>query len=387
MGSSAGAQQPYQSGSGQAPSPTQTGAAALLANAPGATALDPNAAAAQKQLQGQSKKSAGSAPNYQDAAQQQAQSSQQNVSAQTLQNRPDISTPFSTQTWTTGPDGRPVLSQGLSGGLGTASASLSGQAGQSLANPLDSSLFGPVQTGDQARDQAITGAYNQATSRLNPQFAQQRQLLSSQLAGQGLDPNSQAYRNAMQQFGQQENDAYSSAMNNAIGQGTAAGQATFNENLAAQQQNIANALRQRETPLAELGQLQGLSSQQPSFNAAGVADTTQYLPASIATGNYNLQNQEQQNQVLGDLLGGLLGAGGTVAGAAIKSDERAKTDVHRLGIEAEPGVPFATFAYKEKPKQKYLGVIAQDVERVAPERVKRGADGFKYVKGAPFAAL
>lgn len=383
MGSSSGAPAPYQSQGGTTPAaPSQPSAAQSWWNQHAGSPI--GGTSSQGQNYG---KSAGPPPDYANAAQQQAASSAQNVAAQTAQNRPDISTPFSTQSWTIGPDGRPQFNVGLAGPLQGAASGLSGQAASALSNPLSPSLFGPVQTGDQARDQAITGAYNQATSRLNPQFAQAGEQLSSQLAGQGLDSNSQAYRNAMQQFSQQKNDAYTSALNSAIGQGTAAQQATFNENLAAQQAQIANALRQRETPLSELGTLQGFTSQTPGFNQAGQADPLQALNAAMATGNFNLQNAQQQQQQWADVLGAILGGAGTIGAAAVKSDEKAKTDIHRLPMEAEPGVPFATFAYKDKPSQKYLGVIAQDVEKVAPHRVGRGADGFKYVKGAPFAAL
>jgi hypothetical protein len=56
--------------------------------------------------------------------------------------------------------------------------------------------------GSAARDQAIQGAYSQAKSRLDPRFEQEGNQLASQLAAQGLDPNSQAYRTAMENYGQ-----------------------------------------------------------------------------------------------------------------------------------------------------------------------------------------
>ncbi len=172
---------------------------------------------------------------------------------QTRANRPTQNTPFGFTNWTTDANGNPVQNTGLSGNLQGANDALQQQA---KANALRG-----VGTGEDARNQAITGAYNQATSRLDPQWAQRDEHLASALANQGLDPNSQAYRNAMLQQSQSRNDAYGSAMNSAIGQGTAAQQATFNENVQGQQ-----------LPYQQMGALHGLS--QPfGFNAAGRVET------------------------------------------------------------------------------------------------------------------
>jgi hypothetical protein len=232
-------------------------------------------------------------PNYAGSAAADAASSTANTNAQTQANRPNISGPFANQQWTKGPDGSWQLTSGFSGPLGGAANSAASNAAFSLGQPIDN--------GSAARDQAIRGAYGQSTSRLDPQFAEQSGQLDSRLAAQGLDPNSEAARTARADFGRNKNDAYQSALNNAIGQGTAAQQATFGENLAA-----------REAPLSELQGLQGLT-QTPQFNAAGVAQPTQNLAASIASGNFGLQNQAQQNQIFGDILGGATGLAGSAA--------------------------------------------------------------------------
>ena len=97
------------------------------------------------------------------------------------------------------------------------------KAAQAKANSVDFSKLGAIDDGSKARDQAITGAYNQASMRLNPQFEQADAKMRSRLAAQGLDPNSQAARGAEAQLSANRNDAYSSAMNSAIAQGTSAG--------------------------------------------------------------------------------------------------------------------------------------------------------------------
>lgn len=324
-------------------------------------------------------KQAPPSPNYQGAAQQQAQSSAQNVAQQTAQNRPNQTNAFGgSVTWGIGPDGQPTQTQSFGGPLGQATQGLMGQAAANFGTPF--SFNGPALTnGDDARNQAITAAYGQATSRLDPQWKQREQQMQTQLANQGLDPSSEAYKNAMGELGRERNDAYSSAMNGAIGQGTEAGNAIFNQSLLGRQNTWNEAMQQRGLPLQELQGLGGLLGQ-AGFNSAGLADATQYLPAAMAQGNYGLQQWQAQNQANADIAGGagnLLGAGANLAW--LLSDERAKTNVVRLPHEAVPGVPWATFEYRRAPGVQHTGVIAQDMQRVRPELVRVRPDGLLEV--------
>jgi Chaperone of endosialidase len=53
------------------------------------------------------------------------------------------------------------------------------------------------------------------------------------------------------------------------------------------------------------------------------------------------------------------------------SDERLKTDVKSTGLESPEGIPLKTFRYKDGTKNWFLGVLAQDVEKVVPGAVMR----------------
>lgn len=253
-------------------------------------------------------KSAGKAPDYRNAAEEQARASQEAVNYQTQQNRPNISTPFASQQWTVGPDGTPQMQTQLGGGLGQAAAGLTSQAGN-LSQPMDWGRFGTMTDGSAAREQAINAAYGEASKRLGERFGQSGDALRTRLLAQGLDENSQAYRNATREHSQAENDAYTSAMNSAIGQGTAAGESVFRNNLASREQMIAEALQQRAQPLAELGGLQSFMAM-PGFNQAAAADPAQYFAATGAEGNWRMQDAAQQNQFWNDLAGGLFGLAG-----------------------------------------------------------------------------
>jgi hypothetical protein len=132
----------------------------------------------------------------------------------------------------------------------------SAAAGQALGQGIDSRLgqintqAGPG-TGDEARQQAIDAAYGQAQSRLSPQWDQRESAQRTQMINQGLDPGSQAYDSQMGNLGRERNDAYTSAMASAIGQGTAAGHTAFMDNVT------SNML-----PYQQLGILSGISDSQ-----------------------------------------------------------------------------------------------------------------------------
>jgi hypothetical protein len=234
------------------------------------------------------KKGAPAPPDYTGAAQQQGASSAANVGAQTAANRPNQSTTFANSNWVLGPNGQWTQQTGLAGPLGGAANSLMGQAASNFGSPLDN--------GTATRDKVTSQLYDAATSRLDPQFRLQDEQVQANLANQGLDPTSAAARAANNQEDFARNDAYTQAMKSAQEQGTAAGQAAFEQNLAA-----------RNAPLQEMGALQGLE-QMPSFMGAGMADPTQYLAAAMAQGNYGMQGAQMRNSVWADILGGLGGA-------------------------------------------------------------------------------
>lgn len=64
-------------------------------------------------------------------------------------------------------------------------------------------------------------------------------------------------------------------------------------------------------------------------------------------------------------------------GALAMSDRRLKTDIHRVG-EADSGLPIYMYRFKGS-KIPQMGVMAQDVEEVAPDAVRTDPRGFKMV--------
>jgi len=158
-----------------------------------------------------------------------------------------------------------------------------GVAGPNLANTLDTSNVAkmPINAGTTAQ-QAIM-------ARLEPQLQKNRVSTETQLINQGLRPGSEAYNNAAQLLGQQENDQRTQAVLQGLGLdmsanaqgygqalstgqfGNAANLAGFNANLANQQagnqaiaQNFGQGVTAQQMQNAAIGQNfgQGVTAQQ-----------------------------------------------------------------------------------------------------------------------------
>jgi hypothetical protein len=306
------------------------------------------------------------------------------LNEQTRNNRPNQSTPFASSQWTRGPNGEWQQNVSLNGGMGQAANALQTQLAEQLGVPLDFSSLPELGTGEEATQRASDAAYSQATSRLNPQFEEMEEKNRTRLLNQGLSEGSEAYNKAMDRLAQQRTDAYNQANYSAIREGTAAGQARFNQNLTARQQALGELMRRREQPLSELQRLQGFTAM-PGFQGAGQGQAPNLLGALSAEDAARFRDWMAKNDIKADNIGAgfdLASTIGSVAGAFL-SDERAKTGVERLPEEVAPGVPLAIFRYQPGlgPEGLYAGVVAQDVQRAQPHAVSKGPGGMLYVSG------
>lgn len=163
---------------------------------------------------------------------------------------------------------------------------------------------------------AVTDAYknpfdlNSATSNqqadiarklLDPTWNTRQDQLQTQLANQGISQGSEAYTNAMRDFGMQRDNSYNSML------------------LQGRGQAVNEALTQRNQPLQEAGGLIGLA--QGAYTNPNLINTpqAQVAPVDVA-GIYNSNYQGQVAQYQADqskqaaMLGGLAGLGGTALG-------------------------------------------------------------------------
>jgi hypothetical protein len=98
--------------------------------------------------------------------------------------------------------------------------------------------------------------------------------------------------------------------------------------------------------------------------------------STILNNQANLYGQSMQAR--GEVLGSVLGAG--IGLIPVPSDIRLKTNIELIGIDSHTKLPTYEFAYKAAPTIRYRGVMAQDVEKVYPQAVVEGTDGYKRVR-------
>lgn len=286
-------------------------------------------------------------------------------------------------------------------------------------------------------DVADVSNYQQAMlDRMQPTLSANRSALEQKLANQGLQPGSAAFDRAMATATRQENDAVLGSILNAgnyqatlantqnqlasfqnAAQNQAHSQALSSANLANsanqqmhQNQNTAtsannaladqsfnaqrslidaqNAARAqylneqyaaRNQPINEITALMnGAQVTAPNF----VSTQGQSLPnidyAGLVQQNYQNQLAAYNQRQAG--IGSLLGGFGSLAMQL--SDRNAKKDVEKVG---------GLYAYRYKGEgtdaPKRIGVMAQEVEKVRPDVVRKGADGLRRVNyGALFNA-
>ena len=165
-------------------------------------------------------------------------------------------------------------------------------------------------------------------SRLEPSLAKNRVSTETQLINQGLRPGTEAYDNAIQLLGQQENDARTQAALTGINLDTSANAQMYNQALqagqfenTAQQQALAQAIQNRQMPLNEITALiSGSQIQNPQFGAYSGSNVAAapVFAATQAQGQADQNTYNQQVATQNANIAGLYSLAGTATGAGIK---------------------------------------------------------------------
>jgi hypothetical protein len=240
-----------------------------------------------------------------------------------------------------------------------------GQFQNQAANQAFNQTLGAFNFGNNAQQQAYNQMLGQAN--LNNQAQQQafnQDLQASQFQNQALGQASALDLARMQ------------AQNQAMQQQYGLNQQFADAQNRLRQQAIAEQMQRRGMSLNEMNAL--LSGQQvsmpqmPSFVAAQRSETPNILGATQM--GYDAQLGAYNAQQAG--FGNLLGAGAQLGSAAFMfSDRRLKSGIKRVGTHAI-GVGIYDYTMMGMPQR---GVIAQEVERVRPDLVKRHANGYLMV--------
>jgi hypothetical protein len=152
--------------------------------------------------------------------------------------------------------------------------------------------------------QATDALYKANTQYLDPQFAQSQAKMESQLANQGITRGSEAYNNAMLNFNNQKQQAYTGARNQAIGQGTAAAQGLFGMGLQGAQfgntslgQQFGQNVTAQQLANASAGQNNALAQTNMGLTNAALG---QQFGQNLQAGQFaNSAQQQAYNQSLG----------------------------------------------------------------------------------------
>jgi hypothetical protein len=281
---------------------------------------------------------APAAPDYAGAAVAQGAANLEAARATARLSNPNMYTPYGTQTVTYEGD-TPTVRQTLTPtaqktleaqqGVDLSLANL-GQKGAGIAsNVLDKpfTFGGPavqtsLDTSNIAKMPVNAGTTGQEAimARLEPQLAKQRVSTETNLINQGLRPGTEAYNNAAQILGQQENDARSQAVLQGLNLDIGANAQGFNQALqggqfgnTAQQQALAEAIQQRQMPLNEINALMSSSQiQNPQFGAYSGANVQAAPVAQAAAqkGAYDANTYNQQVAAQNANTAGLYSLGG-----------------------------------------------------------------------------
>lgn len=353
---------------------------------------------------GKSAPSAPPAPDYVGAAQAQGAA---NVDAARLSGKlsnPNIYGPLGSQT-VTYQDDIPTIRQTLTPaaqqalnaqqhvqlGLSNLAEQGLGTASNALADPFKSNtpdLQTSLDTSGVAKMPVNAGQTGQDAimSRLAPQIDRMRASDAQTLANQGIPMGSEAWKNAMTDQGQRENDLLLNAAKEGVGLDLTANQQGYNQALQSGQFSntaIGNELQRqlalRNQPLNEITslmsggqiqmpQFQGYSGQTvqppPTFGAAQAQGQNAMNNYGIASSNVNAANAGMYD---------LLGTAGM--GAFIFSDRRLKSDIRRIGTHPRG---FGIFEYTICGRRE-RGVIAQEVREILPHAVIVHPSGFLMV--------
>ena len=242
------------------------------------------------------------APNIVGAAQQQGAAQLSNTIAAQQGSLVSQYTPYGSLVYSQGPNspqGNPTYQsntslspagqnlltgqQGAQQSLIPGAQALAGQVAQNYSQPMNLSSVGDV----------ANQAYQNYTSRLDPQWQHQDEMTETQLVNQGLLPGTEAYDNAMRVEQNSKNDAYTQANTAAI-------------NTMPQTYNLANSIYNQpatslQTVLGDInpqGPTFGNNPQQQVAQAAPLASATQ-AQGQYALNAYNAQVGQQNSLTIG----------------------------------------------------------------------------------------
>ena len=210
-------------------------------------------------------------------------------------------------------------------------------------------------------------------------------------------------------FGVMQDAAGRAAASRGVNPNSGAGMALQSQNLLGLSAQRANAMTGARNQAEQMGYARRLDVTGLGRGLAG-ASTAAYggatsagsagMNTAMAPGGQYMQGMQQTGQTYGNILSnqtsqfntGLNAEGqvmGALAGAAvtggmslIPSDRRLKENIELVGRDERTMLPLYEYEYKNGSGKRYLGVMADDVEKKFPDMVYDMPDGYKTVNYA-----
>ncbi len=265
------------------------------------------------------------------------------ISEQDKLSRYNINSPFGSRTFTTGPGGRTVLNiQETDSQRGIR------RSQEGLAQSLYASRAPSIADFEGISNRVTDQIYDRGMERLDPLQQRNMRRREIELANRGLGMNSQAYRTAMTDLSQAQQDERRNLLSQAILSG-----------MSEAKDLVRIGETQRAARFGETGAVTGGINAQLFGNVAGINS------AGIRQGvdALNAQREQDAQRRRTQFLSGAIGAG-----AIAMSDERLKEDIKYLGTSPQ-GFKKYSFKYKADPSKTYQGAMAQDLQKIKPEAV------------------
>jgi hypothetical protein len=254
-------------------------------------------------------------------------------------------TPTYTATQTLTPDQQRLLD------IGERTATTLGRTAEQQAGAVQSTLAEPIDLSNSATEAYL---FDLGEAQLEPYFTEEQAQLDTRLRTEGIMPGSDAYIDEMNNFNDQQYDAYQELL--------LTGHTTATQDI----------LTERNQPLNELNALMtGSQVTQPSY-----VSTPQPAVAPTDVAGITQSAYEAEMASYNAMLGGLMGIPTALAYGWAASDARLKDDIRKRG-ETVYGISFYSFRWKDTGESDN-GFLAQDVERIAPHAVAE-VDGIKMV--------
>lgn len=279
-------------------------------------------------------------PSPQQQAQAQATANKEAVRESALVNQINQVTPFGTERFT-GEIGTPERTRTIElapseqaklgaqneialGLLGLGQETLVPQTAQAVGQPIDLSGLPAISGTDDlaAAAQPLEKAtFERALNLVKPQLALERRRLEGRLANQGIPLSAEAATGeetgAITAFERGRNRLLENLALDAVGAGRQEQSRLFGLEQAARNQGLSELLTARGQPINELAALiQGA----PALNLPGFQGPAQFQvqpPNLLGAQQLSMQAEMAGNRARQDLIGGLLGLGGALGGAAL----------------------------------------------------------------------